>query len=212
MKFIAAAPLALAVLAAADSSVKHDHQINTALVLPMNDTAFSVIELYECSHDCFSHSRPEMCREEDISCACTHKERWTKLSVLCHENRCMLDSKEEKTPGMIASVIEATCQEIQQRDHNVTAPVLGNGTAGAQPQNATDPAVPSIPNMPECAVTCIAKAIKKATKCAMADTPCLCAHGQKIAKAAQGCVLKSCGLAKAIKEVIPAGKAQCASK
>lgn len=90
---------------------------------------------------------------------------------------------------------------------NGTAPVLpGNGTA-VLPGNVTTTVQPetpaasetlNIPNMPECAIPCIAKAIKDSSPCSFTDTPCLCGHGSKIAKSAQRCVLQKCGLDKAI--------------
>lgn len=88
MRFIAVAPLTLAVLAAADSAVHHGHHSNTP-VQSEDGTVEPVAVLARCSRDCVKLFLPEVCAEEDIPCACLHKEKWVKLASTCVENRCM---------------------------------------------------------------------------------------------------------------------------
>lgn len=88
MRFIVVAPLTLAVLAAADSAVHHDHHQGTP-VQSKNGTIDTRPALAGCSRVCVRLFLPEVCAEEDIACACLHKERWVKLASTCVENRCM---------------------------------------------------------------------------------------------------------------------------
>ncbi|OAR01703.1 hypothetical protein LLEC1_07964 [Akanthomyces lecanii] len=212
MKFTVAAPLFLAALAAADSSVNHDHHGNV------------LVDPRHCHLRCVRHTANLALCADLTMCRCRGgwNTDWFEEAMRCVDRQaCPEPPKPFNSTGLVRADMKNMCANFKNKTGkgaahvpvNGTAPVLPvNGTAPAVPGNNTAPALPKIDNMPECALPCIGAAIAKATNCTVTDTPCLCANGKKIATAGQGCVLKKCGIKKTMRQVIPAGKAMCKVK
>ncbi|KAK1987615.1 hypothetical protein LZ30DRAFT_154538 [Colletotrichum cereale] len=66
--------------------------------------------------------------------------------------------------------------------------------------------------MPECAQKCLADATTSASTCKVGDFACTCETANKAAIQAAGtsCVIDSCGMDKALNEVLPASEKLCA--
>ncbi|KAL7794359.1 hypothetical protein V8C37DRAFT_415223 [Trichoderma ceciliae] len=63
--------------------------------------------------------------------------------------------------------------------------------------------------VPICAVSCLENAIRKMTDCKVSDYACACKYQGRITGAATGCVVGSCGLQNAVKNVVPAVRRLC---
>lgn len=67
----------------------------------------------------------------------------------------------------------------------------------------------TLADIPECAIPCLDKSIGDNTDCKVTDLACVCENFDAVQGDATACVLKECGSAVAINDVLPAAEKLC---